>query len=380
MLQALFSNAMGKRGLVLVLLVTAFALACSESAQDRSEPLSLRLGVVQSASGAAAIYGKSVNNGVELAIKQLETDALQIDYTLVDDGSTVEGGRTAFTTLQNQGVDAIIGPTLSNVGLESLKISQQAAIPTIGATLTAEGITAIGDQVFRTALAENEVVPPVLEYVSRVHGMKDAVLILDGQDAFSRSFAAAMRRGMQAVGGSIRLEIDVSAQGDVPGALAQLHDDPVDAFLVTPLVNQSAAIVQAIRAAGFEQLIVGGNSFNTLDLVAASANAVDGAFVGASWNPGVSSERSKDFVEDYTRAYGAPPDLYAAQGYVAVEVLVAAVRSAGSVDRAAIQSALAATKDLETVFGKISISEAREAQYSPVIQQFQDGKLVVIQN
>jgi branched-chain amino acid transport system substrate-binding protein len=92
----------------------------------------------------------------------------------------------------------------------------------------------------------------------------------------------------------------------------------------------------------------------------------------------VDSAASKKFVADYTAAYGTAPDLYAAQGYAAVEVVVAAAKKAGSADNAALRSALASTKDVETIFGKISMNSTREAEYAPVVQQFQDGKLVVV--
>lgn len=368
-----------KPALLLTLLAFALSVACSGGGgEDETTPLVLKLGVVQSATGAAGIYGKTANQGIELAIKQHEDAGLQIEYTLVDDKSTVEGGNAAFTSLVGQKVNAIIGPTLSGVALESMKISQQAGIPTLGATTTGAGITAIGDQIFRTALAEDTVVPPVLVYAASQSAIKQAVLIFDSTDAFSTSSAAAMKKGVQAINGSIAVEIDISTQKDVVAALGGLQGAQVDAFLVTPLINQAGPIVRAIRGAGFKQTIIGGNSFNTLDMVAASEGAVNGAYVGASWNPGVSTPASKKFVDDYTKAYGSAPDLYAAQGYAAVEVLVAAARKAGSVETAALRTAVASTKDLDTIFGKISISSGRDAQYTPVVQQFQDSKLIVV--
>jgi branched-chain amino acid transport system substrate-binding protein len=113
-------------------------------------------------------------------------------------------------------------------------------------------------------------------------------------------------------------------------------------------------------------------------MVAASAGAVNGAYVGAAWNPNSDNAKSRKFVADYTAAYGSAPDLYAAQGYAAVEVLFAAVRNAGKADNEAIRSALASTKDVDTIFGKISMTSGREAEYAPVVQQFQDGKLVIV--
>lgn len=354
-----------------------FAVACSGSSNDA---LTLNIGIVQSDTGAAAVYGKTTVNGIELAIKQLESDDLKIEYTVIDDKSTIEGGNAAFATLSGQKVDAIIGPTLSGVALESHKISQTASIPTIGATTTGEGITDTGNFIFRTALPEAKVVPPVIQYAHSRSPIRAAVLVVDSSDGFSLTSATAMKQGLQAIGGRVVAEIDMATTIDMPGRLLELREgEPFEAFLVTPLVEKSASAMRTIRNLGFRQQLIGGNSFNTLDIIAASNGSVDGAYVGASWNPSVDTAASRKFVDDYTAAYGAAPDLYAAQGYAAVQVLVAAAKAAGSVEADALRSALASLSGAETIFGSIAMSGSREAQYEPVIQQFRGNRLEVVQ-
>ena len=366
-----------KRCFLLSFALLALGAACAGGGND--EPLTVTVGVVQSTSGAAAIYGKSTVKGIELAIKQSHSDELHIEFKVIDDQSTVEGGKAAFTTLVGQKVDAIIGPTLTGVALEAQKISQAATIPTLSATTTGEGITATGDYVFRIALSEEKVVPPTLAYVNQQSPIKQAVLILDSSDAFSRSSAAAMRQGLQGINATAMLEIDAANGADYAGALARIRNANFDAFLITPLVDLSGPIVRTLRNQGFTQPVVGGNSFNTLEMVANSGGAVGGAYVGASWNPGLSAAMSQKFVTDYTAAYGAAPDLYAAQGYASVQVLVAAMKKAGTAEPGQLRAAIAGLSNLDTVFGKVSMSDKREALYQPVVQQFRDGKLVVVQ-
>lgn len=369
-----------KRILFLIVFVLALWLpiACSGGGDDGSPQLSLKVGIVQSQSGAAASYGTSATRGIELAIKHLESDRLRIETRLVDDRSTAEGGVSAFTALAQEQVHAIIGPTLSGVAQEAFKVSQARGVLAIGATTTGIGITSAGDQIYRTALPESEVVPPVLAYVNSRSPIRQAALFLDSSDAFSVASAAAMKTGVQAISARVIQEIDVAGRTDFAAILAPLQGQEIDAFLVTPLIGQAGPLVKALRDAGFRQPLIGGNSFNTLDMVAASGGAVEGAYVGAAWNPGLDNAASRRFVDEYTKAYGTPPDLYAAQGYAAVEVLVAAAQRAGSVDNGALRAALNGIRDLETVFGKLSMTSSREASFQPVVQQFQNGKLVVV--
>jgi branched-chain amino acid transport system substrate-binding protein len=375
--------------IALLALLSASILFTSCSDRDDSpvavpspETLSLDIGVVQSLTGAGGVYGASVVKGIDLAIKEVNeaagSPALRVSQDVRDDASNPETGRAAFQTFADRKVDAVIGPTLSTVALEAVKAAQDASVPVLGATVTAAGITELGDYVFRIALTEAVVVPATLEAISKKVPLHDAVLILNSGEAFSRSSADAMRRGMAAIGGRLVAEIDTK-ESDLHVALAALDANGIDAFLVTPLVDESVSILKTIREQGFGQTVVGGNGFNTPDIGRLAGSAIEGAYAGAAWNPADPSASSKRFVEAYTKEYREAPDLYAAQGYTAVQVLVDAVRRAGSTDAASVRAALADTKDVDTPLGRLSMSPERNAVHAPVVQQFRDGKLTVVQ-
>ncbi len=343
-------------------------------------PRVLTVGVVQSLTGTAAVYGKTIIDGIDLAVKQLNAGTAQsgvrIVLSVVDDAGASAPSTAAFANLVSRKVDVLIGPTLSNLAADDHVLAQNARIPAIGATTTAAGITGVGNFIFRVALSENLVVPATLARVAPLVGLKRAVLIDDGDDAFSRSSADAMRLGVAQQGATIVREINLATQ-DLAAELARLQGETFDTFLVTPLVAKAAPALLAIRAARFQQPVVGGNSFNTLDIARIAGSAAEGAYVGAAWNPALTSKTSTAFTEAFRAAYGYSPDQFAAQGYTSVLVVFdAARRTAGST--LSLRDAIAATRDLDTPLGVLSISAAREAVHSPVVQQFRNGQLVVL--
>ncbi|MFN8584681.1 MAG: ABC transporter substrate-binding protein [Dehalococcoidia bacterium] len=358
---------------------TAEARATVGASSTTGAQRTVTIGVVQSLTGAGAVYGKTVVEGVELAVKQINAanplSGVRLEYTVVDDGSSVDGAKAAFAGLVARRVDAIIGPTLSQAAPEAHRLAQEAGIPVLGATTTAAGITDVGNFVFRVALPESVVVPAALARVARDTSVRQAVLVVDGNDAFSRSSAAAMRTGLTAQGGAVVAEIDVS-KANVADELARLQGQQVDVFLVTPLVETSVPVLKAIRDGGFRQPIVGGNSFNTLDIARLAGPAVEGAYVGAAWNADEQGATSRAFVQAYKAAYGAAPQLFAAQGYSSVYLLLDAAKRASAPTPAALRDALAATRDLDTPLGRLSMSDKREATHPPVTQQYRNGQLV----
>jgi branched-chain amino acid transport system substrate-binding protein len=359
---------------------TATPHASSTATTAARTPRVVHIGVVQSLTGAGDNYGPEAIAGIELAVKQVNqqsaTTGIAVEYTVIDDGSSVEGARAAFATLIAKKVDAIIGPTLSGVAPESHRLAQEAGIPVLGATTTAAGITDVGDYVFRIALPESVVVPATLARVARETPVQRAVLVLDSNEAFSRSSAAAMRAGIAAQGGTIVAEVDLARAAAVE--VVALREVPIDVFLVTPLVDTAVPVLQAIRGAGFTQPIVGGNSFNTLDIARLAGAAVEGAYVGAAWNPGQGGTASKAFVQAFTAQFGHAPDQFAAQGYTSGLVVFDALKRASAKTPSALRDALAATRNLDTPLGPLSMSERREAVHQPVTQQYRAGQLVVV--
>jgi len=114
--------------------------------------------------------------------------------------------------------------------------------------------------------------------------------------------------------------------------------------------------VVALRSAGVTAPILGGDG---LDIGAAWQQAAQTrgiyftthAYLGAD-NP---DPRVKAFRAAYMKAYpGKQPDAFAALGYDAARLLMAAVRSAGSTRPQAVLKALAATRSFAGITGTIS--------------------------
>jgi branched-chain amino acid transport system substrate-binding protein len=67
--------------------------------------------------------------------------------------------------------------------------------------------------------------------------------------------------------------------------------------------------------------------------------------------------RGKDFVSNYKKKFGLEPEAYAAYGYEAANVVLAAITRAGKKERAAILAEVAKTRDYQGVLGFWSFDE-----------------------
>jgi branched-chain amino acid transport system substrate-binding protein len=167
---------------------------------------------------------------------------------------------------------------------------------------------------------------------------------------------------------------------DFSPQLTQIKGINPDAIIVSALVEEASGIVNQARQLGIPASvpIIGGNGFNSPAFIKNAGEAAEGVINGAAWNSVSALPINKNFVGAFTAKYATPPDQFAAQAYAGVYIAYKAVKDAGSPeDRQAIRDALAKIKDIDTVLGKFSFTEGRDADHQPVVQVVKGGKFVV---
>jgi branched-chain amino acid transport system substrate-binding protein len=348
----------------------------------------IKMGFVFSMTGGAAAYGATQKEGAELAVEQINAAAgggVKIAPIFEDDASVPQQGTNVYNKLINgDKVAVVIGPTLSNTAKITNPIAQKTGVPVLGVSNTAGGITEIGDFIFRDSLTEAVVIPNSIKVAKEKLGLKKVVLFYGNDDAFTKSGADVFRKVLQAEGIQILSE-QTFAKGDrdFSPQLTQIKSQNADAIICSALVEEASGIVSQARQLGIPKTvrIVGGNGFNSPALIKNAGEASEGVIVGAAWNISSTNPLNVKFVGDYTKKYNRPPDQFAAQAFAGVHIAYQAAKTAGTADnRKAIRDAMLKIKGLDTLLGKFSFTDGRDADHTPVVQEVKGGKFVVFGN
>ncbi len=348
----------------------------------------IKTGFVFSMTGGAAAYGATQKEGAELAVEQINAAAgggMKIAPIFEDDASVPQQGTNVYNKLINgDKVTVIIGPTLSNTAKITNPIAQQIGVPVLGVSNTAGGITEIGDYIFRNSLTEAVVIPNTIKVAKEKLGLKKVVLFYGNDDAFTKSGADVFRKVLQAEGIQILGE-QTFAKGDrdFSPQLTQIKSQNPDAVVCSALVEEASGIVNQARQLGIPKTvrIIGGNGFNSPALIKNAGEASEGVIVGAAWNISSTNPLNVKFVDAYTQKFNRPPDQFAAQAFAGVHIVYQAAKAAGTADnRKGIRDAMLKIKGLDTLLGKFSFTEGRDADHSPVVQEVKSGKFVVFGN
>jgi branched-chain amino acid transport system substrate-binding protein len=162
---------------------------------------------------------------------------------------------------------------------------------------------------------------------------------------------------------------------DISAKVAKLP--ATDLIYLAALPDGVALVVPALRNAGIETPIIGGDGLDIGEAwkgidAATKVYFTTHAYLGAD-NP---APAVKEFRAAFARAYpGKEPDAFAALGYDAARLLMAAIESALSTEPQAVREGLTRTKDFPGVTGNITFAaENRVPLKSVTIMQVDSSR------
>jgi branched-chain amino acid transport system substrate-binding protein len=306
-------------------------------------------------------------NGAKLAVKQINAaggvNGAQIDFVVHDSQYKMDvTAQTAKQFVEQDKVPLFIGYTDTDSVLASGPTFQAAKIPFITVGATSPKIpTQVGDMMFLACFGDNVQAAVGAEYSYETFG-HTAYFLWDKGVEYTTLLGGYFKSRFTELGGTIALEdsyddkaTDFSAQITKIKALSPQPDF----YYVAAMPYNIGPLVKQFRDAGITGPIVGGDGYDTPDLVSVAGAAADNVYftTHALMDATGGTDGIKKFITDYNAEYGHDPEnAFAALGYDTVYLLVDAIKRAGSTDSAAVKAAIEATKDFPGITGKITFS------------------------
>jgi branched-chain amino acid transport system substrate-binding protein len=367
-------------------LLLAFAAFCLTLRPAGADEPPVKIGALEDLSGPTARYGVAIQGGFVLAAEQINAKGgvlhgRKIELLFEDIAGQKDQAITAAKKLlARDKVVALLGPTLSNEMFAVGPIANDRKIPIIGTSVTAEGITDMGDWVFRTSLPEADVVPEALRRARAHSPLKRVALLYANDDAFSKSGFDVFKRALGEAGIEVAdIESFSSKDTDFSPQLTKIKGLAVDALVVSALVEPASGLVLQARQLGLMMPILGGNGFNSPKLIEISGKAAEGVMVGSPWFVEKPQPDNVAFVAAYRQKYHQDPDQFAAQAYDTLFILAEALDRAGGTEPARLQAALLAS-DHNGILGPFRFTPHRDPATvgGVVLLVVKDGKFQIL--
>jgi branched-chain amino acid transport system substrate-binding protein len=315
----------------------------------------IKVGVAEALSGGAAQYGTAIRNGFQLAADEINAaggiNGNKIQLVVEDEQGKKEEAINVFKKLifQDQ-VLMVFGPTLSNSAQAADPIAQGAKTVAFGTSNTADGITSIGDFVFRNSVTEADVLPETLKMAAKKAGVKKVAVLYGNDDVFTKSGYDNFKKALE----DLKIPVTTTetfAKGDVDfkAQLTKIKATNPDAIVLSALLAEGAPIMVQARQLGLNVPIIGGNGMNSVKVFDLAKDKAEGLWVGSPWSIENQSETNRKFVVAYTGKYKTAPDQFAAQAYDGLYIAAQAMKKiklSGNLaaDRVALRNALPEVK------------------------------------
>ena len=379
---------MSSKSLFIGLCVCLILIGCDSGTDDNE----LKIGIVLPATGTISEAGEEVSKGIALALDEVLDSGLlgnTITSASLDNKSTTDGSTAAYNTLINDvGTPVILGPVTSSATDAIISIADGAGVVAFSPTSSATGLSAKSDWLFRSSLTVDQLVPVGIE-VSKAHlNYRRVATIVNSGDTFSMSSNDKIMEVLQA---DPDITI-VSAQsysrppgteiGDLTTELTAVMNADPDAIFLSGLPEDHFGILTQGHILGITNTPYIATLFAINDVQRINAEvpgAAEGAVTFQVWLESSDEPLSREFVNSYTARHGEAPSDYAARGYAAFHILAEALENAENYEAASIRSALAAVKNLDTIYGPFSFDGNGDAMYNPVVAQVRDNAFVVLQ-
>lgn len=315
----------------------------------------IKIGVAEALTGNAAQYGVPIRKGFELAVGEINGSGGihgdKIELVIEDEQGKKEEAINVFKKLIFQDkVLMLFGPTLSNSAQASDPVAQGGKVVAFGTSNTADGITSIGNYVFRNSVTEADILPVTLKIAAQKTGLKKVAVLYGNDDIFTKSGYDNFTKALHA------LKIPVTttetfAKGDVDfkPQLTKIKASNSDAIVLSALVAEGGPIMVQARQLAISLPFIGGNGMNSPRVFGLAKDNSDNLWVGSPWSVENPAPENKRFIASYQKAYGALPDQFAAQAYDAIYIVAQALKKiklTGKLegDRKALRDALPATQ------------------------------------
>jgi branched-chain amino acid transport system substrate-binding protein len=346
----------------------------------------VKIGLNLSLSGSQEATGISSRDGAELIRDkinkagglQIGADRYKVEYVYADNESTPEGAVSATIKLITQDkVLGIVGPTSSANAIPAGGISESFRTPLVSPTSTNPKTTENRPFVFRACFLDNFQGEVMAKFaISDLKATKAAVLY-NIASAYPKGLAEFFKISFEKKQGAGSVVVFenylINEMKDLSRHVDRIVASDADVLFLPQYASEIPALISQIRAGGWKKPILGGDAWESSDLMANCGDLCKGSYFSSHFGAIGAEGITKTFVDEYQAKTNQLPTGYSALGYDAAYLLLTAISSVESLnpdllaERTMIKDKLATIKGFEGVSGTLDMNASGDPIKSAVV-------------
>ena len=347
--------------IIAILLAGVLALAamtgCAPQAANGSDGRVIKIGVYEPATGEDGAGGRQETLGIRYANSVQPTVAIggetyRVQLVLADNESSVEKGPTVAAALAEAGVSLVLGSYGSGVSLAASDVFERAGIPAIGITCTNPQITAGNQYYFRICFLDPFQGAVLANYAAETLGAKKAYCLAKLGNDYSAGLCSYFIGAFQSLGGEVVYETFSEGETDFTPYITAAVNEGAEVFFAPVSTEAGALLIAQAAEHGLDMPLLAGDTWDSNVITAAVRGTDLPVYVSTFFDEGTDREAGRSFVDGFKAWLNSDADAMAdnggndmvsaasAMGYDAYFTALEAIKTAGSIEPAAIHAAL----------------------------------------
>ena len=322
------------------LMVTSFA-ACGDKASDSSaegeataSEDTFKIGGIGPITGAAAVYGKAVENGAKLAVDEINAEGgingKQIEFKFEDDEHDAEKSVNAYNTLKDWGMQMLLGCVTSNPCIAVAEETKNDNMFQLTPSGTAVECVQY-ENAFRVCFSDPTQGTECAKYISENGLATKVAVIYDSSDVYSsgiyEAFAAeAKNDGIEIVSAEA---FTADSNKDFSVQIQKAKDAGAELVFLPFYYTEASLVLQQAAGMNYSPIFFGCDGMDgILDVEGFDASYADNLMFLSPFTPTSTDEAIQTFVTSFKNAYGETPNQFAADAYDGIYAIKAAAEKA----------------------------------------------------
>lgn len=323
----------------------------------------LVIGMLQDLTGTTGQQGTGAQKGVETAVEEINaaggingTTIRLVEYDIK--GDVTESINAYKRLVEQDKVDIVIAPHISNIGIALAPLSDQYKVPIIGAYIDDRTVLKDDGSAYRYMFisqpSATQQAQVIASYALEELGAESFAVLYNSANAYCVSLQEPFVKYVEANGGTVVAnESFQDSDKDYRTQLSKIKGTNPDVVYMPNYPAQVSLCVQQAREVGLEVPLLGANGYIPNIYLAGEA-AEESTYI--PYNIDYANEAIQAFDKEFQEKWGFETN---AQTFIAMDALytiVAAYEKAGSTDSEALTDALPGIS-VEGWMGDFSISE-----------------------
>jgi branched-chain amino acid transport system substrate-binding protein len=375
------------RKLLAFALLGAFLLAaCGGGAQP-----TIKIGINAPLTGDIPKVGEGTKFAAEMWLEEnggeltVGGTTYLVELVIEDNESKGESAAAVNTKLITQDeVLVIVGPQASKQAVPAGAVANDNETPMISPWSTNPNTTLDRPWVFRTPFLDPFQGPVVANFITDEFDYTQAGVLYDIASDYPKGLAEFFKSAwedLHGAGSVVAFESFTTGDTDFSAQLTKIIDAGAEFIFSPQYYNEVALIVQQAHELGFNNPIIGSDSWGSAETVNLCGEDCYGLFFSTHYAAEGATGATKAFIDAYNEKYGYVPDDVGALTWDSMNIVKQAIQDCGNItgdldaDRACVRDALAAIEEFPGITGNMTFTEEGDPIKCAVIVRIsEEGK------